>query len=377
MRTLWIAAGAGIALAPLAAARAQGNLSRQGFGYPPGEISARALGTAGALGEFDPLSPLNPGSLAAWGRSGFSFQYAPEILSVNGSGATERTRTLRFPVVGGALRVSDRVVVGLTGSTLLDRTWSTRFDSQKIVGGDTIDGSYIFRSVGAINDIRLGSSYALTRSLVVGVAGHVLTGRNETFVGATLEEPYFSFAEAKVFSFSGIAASAGADWRISRALAVAASGRLGGTMRAVQGDDVRATGDVPARAGASVRYDGIPGTTVAARVNWEGWSSMASLRTSTLDPKNTVESSIGIEGAGPRFGERVVTLRAGTRLRTLPFAIEGDQVRELSWAIGSGVPLAGERASLDLSALRARRTGGVGGTSETGWTLGFGVTVRP
>ena len=61
---------AALTLAPLAAG-AQGSLSRQGFGYPPGELSARSLATGGALGEFDPQSPINPGSLAAWGDDGY------------------------------------------------------------------------------------------------------------------------------------------------------------------------------------------------------------------------------------------------------------------------------------------------------------------
>ena len=366
---------AALTLAPLAAG-AQGSLSRQGFGYPPGELSARSLATGGALGEFDPQSPINPGSLAAWGRSGFSLQYAPEILSVNAGGLTERTRTLRFPVIGGALRVSNRLVLGLTAATLLDRTWSTRFSSQKIVAEDTIDGTFVFRSVGAINDIRFAVSWLFGQSLVAGMGVHVLTGRNDTFAGASFESPYQSFSESKIYSFSGAAASVGADWRLSRTVALAASARAGGTMRAVQGDSVVVTADVPARLGGSVRFDGVPGTTIAARVSWDGWSSMARLSSGSLEPKDTWEGAFGVEGAGPRFGERVLTLRGGTRWRTLPFAVSGDQVREMSFAFGGGVPLAGERAALDLTALRARRSG-VQGLSETGWTIGVGVTVRP
>ena len=39
------------------------------FGYPPGQLSTRAGSTGGALGEIDPLSPLNPASLLGLGVS--------------------------------------------------------------------------------------------------------------------------------------------------------------------------------------------------------------------------------------------------------------------------------------------------------------------
>ena len=39
---------------------AQGNLSTFGFGYPPGQLSARAQATGGGVGELDPASTLNP-----------------------------------------------------------------------------------------------------------------------------------------------------------------------------------------------------------------------------------------------------------------------------------------------------------------------------
>ena len=44
-------------------ARAQGTLSTQGLGYPPGQLSTRAASMGGSIGEADPLSPLNPAAL--------------------------------------------------------------------------------------------------------------------------------------------------------------------------------------------------------------------------------------------------------------------------------------------------------------------------
>jgi hypothetical protein len=48
---------------PAVSARAQANLSVQGFGFPTGQFSTRTYGTGGALAELDPLSPINPASI--------------------------------------------------------------------------------------------------------------------------------------------------------------------------------------------------------------------------------------------------------------------------------------------------------------------------
>ena len=68
-------------LGALAWARpAQATLSAQGFGYSPGQFSTRAQATGGAVGEMDPMSPINPATIAVFpsrilylpGRSGMA-----------------------------------------------------------------------------------------------------------------------------------------------------------------------------------------------------------------------------------------------------------------------------------------------------------------
>ena len=63
-----------LAAASAGSLAAQGALSLQGFGYPIGQLSTRAAGTAGALGETDAGSPLNPAALLSAGRTILSFQ---------------------------------------------------------------------------------------------------------------------------------------------------------------------------------------------------------------------------------------------------------------------------------------------------------------
>src|SRR3954462_7822521 len=53
MRRFRIAVFAAASTVISSGAFAQGTLSTQGFGYPPGQLSARVLGTGGGLTEFD------------------------------------------------------------------------------------------------------------------------------------------------------------------------------------------------------------------------------------------------------------------------------------------------------------------------------------
>ncbi len=112
---LWTAPDAG----------AQGNLSTFGFGYPPGQLSARAQATGGAIGEMDPVSTLNPAALISWGGSAIYFQVEPEFRRVDAAGGSDRTTTARYPLTGGALALGSRWVLGIATSTFLDRSWAT------------------------------------------------------------------------------------------------------------------------------------------------------------------------------------------------------------------------------------------------------------
>jgi hypothetical protein len=102
--------------------QAQANLSTQGFGFPPGQLSTRALGTGGSIAELDPLSPLNPASLALHQTRIVEFQIEPEFRTLNSPNGSERTTTARYPNVGVAFPIGKGWVIGAGASTLLDRT---------------------------------------------------------------------------------------------------------------------------------------------------------------------------------------------------------------------------------------------------------------
>ena len=366
-------------------ARAQGTLADQGFGYPPGQLSTRALGSAGALGETDPVSPINPAALGGWGRGGLFFQYAPEFTEVTVGGNTDRTTSTRFPLIAAAMRVGSHYTLGLSSSTFLARDFSTSNTvAQTLPSGTTVNTTTTLASTGAANDVRFAAARVMSR-VAVGVGLHAFTGQNRVtvtgdFVDPTdtsSSNPFLQLSQSRTLSFSGIGVSAGGEWRPVRPLLLALSGRHGGTLRLNAGDTLVRSARIPDRVGGAVVFDGIPGTTLTARVNWEQWSSLDGLVSSEVKTFDATEYSAGADVAGPRLMGRALMLRAGGRRRTLPFSAAGARVDETAFAAGFGLPLSGERAVMDFAAQRATRSASGVGASERSWTIGLGFTVRP
>ena len=372
-----LAAVAAFSFAPLLL-NSQGTLSTQGFGYPPGQLSARAQGSGGAIAEIDPLSPVNPAALAGWERSGAYFQYSPEFRRVLGTeDDNERSFVSRFPLIAAALTVSSRGMLGLSVSTLLDNTWQTQSNLLVGEGSDTSTASTIFRSSGAINDIRVGGSYIVRNSLRVGLGFHVFAGesrrRREILFS---DSTRLSFVQDQAFGFSGKAISGGVEWRPSTFLSIGASGRIGGRITASIGDSALRRTDAPTRGGVGLHYRGIAGTLLAARAEWQSWSSLAKLSSRGVETHDSWDMSLGAETKGPRWFNYDIPVRAGARFRTLPFGTpEGGKVRETGISAGFGLPLARNRASADFTVERDTRSGPQN-LRERAWTLSFGFLVR-
>jgi hypothetical protein len=359
---------------------AQGTLSTQGFGYHPGQISARARATGGALGEFDPTSALNPAALAWWERSGVVLEYAPEFRRVTVSGAQESATLARFPISGVALAIGGRAIMSLTLSTFLDRTWETVQRDTHQFAEAQIPYELEFRSAGAINDVRLGGAWTLSRAVRVGIGAHVLAGSNRLDVATrfqdTLPPRVVDFVQQSRISYSGTAASMGVDWRPHRSVALGASGRLGGTLRAVRNDSTLATADVPARVGVGLAYTGFTGTIIAASGEWQNWSKLDRLGSDQLTTFDGWDYGLGAEVRGPRWFGAEMPLRFGVRRRTLPFGAVGAEVVETSVAVGWGFTISAGRAVADFGLSRASRTAD-NGARERATTLGIGLIVRP
>jgi hypothetical protein len=380
MRTHSLAAAAVLFAVSFASrADAQGALSLEGLGYPPGQLSARAEGTGGGVADFDPLSLVTPAALAGVGASALYFQYSPEFRRVTTTTGTAKTTTARFPLVAGVLPMGQAWTLGLSSSTFLDRSLETSLQRQQIVGGttDTVTLTELNKVLGAINDVRLALAWSNSPVFRIGVGGHVFTGSNRITFSRLFPDSarYISTSQTSDISYSGFAASLGMEFHPSRSIGFAISGRKGGDLRAESGDTTLGSARIPDHYSASVIFAGIPGATISARVAHDAWSSLGSLSSTGIQAFDGWDTGVGVEASGPRLLQRIITLRVGGRIRTLPFGYNGAKVSEKTLAAGFGAPLTRDRATLDFSIQRASRT--ASGIKERGFILSFGLRVSP
>ena len=379
MSTLRYVAAASLAASALGA---QGNISTQGYGYPQGQLSSRALSMGGAIGEIDPSSALNPAAIGRLGTRTVVFQIEPEYRTLKSATATDRTTTARYPLVNIGVPFGQNWVIGVSASSLLDRTWQTSSSGSVNVGGDIVNTTTDEQSQGAINDLRLATTWTNRSWLYVGVGFSAVTGRNVLNTFQQFEDSSFNaFASDRVLSYTGSALSAGVQMVSSELSTVLGlSYRLGNSLKMSANDTTLARGEVPDRFGASLAFTGIPGTVLAARVAHDKWSSMTPMLTNAGSGEQAHDSwelGGGAELTGPRVLGQTLLLRAGGRARTLPFEAAGKTVSEKSASFGTGANFGGGRMSADVTVMRQWRNADLPTISERAWTLSLSLTARP
>ncbi|MBA3670858.1 MAG: hypothetical protein H0W68_02385 [Gemmatimonadaceae bacterium] len=367
------------ALAALpSAARGQGTLSTQGFGYPAGQISARALGTGGALAESDPLSVSNPASILNLGGAALYFQAEPEYRTITRGAASEHTTIARYPLVVAAVPLTDEVTLGFSVSNLLDRTFQTTTRASQPLSDGAVTSTSTFKSDGAMGDARLALAWMPRPWLRLGVAGHAITGDNRLRNAQQFDDSlrFAAILDTSTVGFTGSAYSGGVELLLNRVGSLAASYRRGGSLSLKRGDTTLATANVPDRISFGAAFLGLRGTAIGVRASRDSWSSMRGLGSRTLRITDDWDTSVGADVIGPRIASYNIQLRAGARARTLPFGTSLSSVRERSLSFGAGSLLARGRAALDVTGIRATReaTGSIG---EAAWTMSIGLTVRP
>lgn len=393
VQLLSLAAACGVVAGGLAmsasSAAAQGTLSAQGLGYPPGQLSTRALGTGGAIGEFDSHSPLNPAALAI-GTFGIELygQYDPELRSVSGPNGKSNTVTSRVPNFGLIVPLGRRMVLGFNASTFLDRTWATQSTRTQNILDSVVSSNETLKSQGGIADLQAGIGYAFTSFFRLGVAAHYFTGTNSIQLLQQFPDTvtYSNISQTSKLDFRGSAISAGAEVDLPLGVSLAGSGRFGNSIRmssvdtlnsdGTEPDTVLSRGKIPNNYAVSLGYSGIPGTFVAVRYGVDRWQSLQSLSLSGATAVQTSDFSVGLESTGPKTGSQAIVFRLGARFRTLPFQVSGSTVTEHSFGGGVGLPISGGRAMLDLGVLRSARTG-VSGVTENAYNLSFGLRIHP
>jgi hypothetical protein len=358
---------------------AQGALSLQGFGYPGGEISTRALGTGGSLADFDANSPINPAALLVGSRATVYLQYDPEFRWVTGTGLNTSTVTARFPLflISGKM---GQARFSLSYASYLDRTWTNTYQDTQVVGTLRVPSTVTAVSSGGISDIRAAMSWTFSSRLTVGAAIHVFPGQNHIVFGRAFPSDstsFGAFAQTSTFNYSGSAVSFGLIATPIDHINLGVSGRYGFSMHVHEGDSTTVgEANVPNRLSVSGAYDGITGTILSARYGTEKWSAMRGLGSAGLSVFDATEFSAGLETGGPRIGAIPIAVRLGYRARQLPFGVGAQQVRETEFTGGVGIPLSSGRAALDLSIAHALRSANVG-LSETGWIFSLGIAIKP
>ncbi|WP_396205524.1 hypothetical protein [Gemmatimonas sp.] len=358
---------------------AQGSLGALGFGYPVNGVSTRTAGTVGALAEFDALTPINPSSIGGISRTVLSVQTEPEYRTLTIGGVREKTASQRVPLLMVVLPARHGVAVSFSARGFLDRSYTTSTTGSAVLDGATVPTTDKLEMRGAIGDLRGAVGWQIVPRVRVGLGGHIFTGEHQ----ATRQR---SFADTLLFggtldtskvTYFGTALSFGGEAQLIKGLAVALSYRMGNDFDARIRDTTRATGAVPARLGAAVRYDGIPGAVFSVgyeQVRWSDMQPMASSRTTASDAANYFG---GAEIAGPRVRGYPMMLRVGYARNALPFSNSAQVVQESRLGGGVGMPIARDAASIDFSLQRANRSLAGTTATERAWLLGLGVQIRP
>lgn len=369
-----------------AAARGQGTLSTQGFGYPGGQLSTRALGAGGALGESDPFSATNPAAIFNLGGSVLYFQAEPEYRTITSGASTEQATIARYPLVTAGLPLGGSLFGAITVSNLLDRSFVTSARGLQTLSGESIASTNTFTSNGAIGDVRLALAWAPRRWMHLGVGGHVITGDNKLNTTQQFDDTlkYATLVDTQTVTYTGTAYSAGIDLDAGGVASFSASYKRGGPLSIKRADTTLRTAHVPDRISLGAAFTGIRGTTIGVRTSRERWSNMAGLALGGQRVTDAWDTSVGADVLGPRVFGAPLQLRAGARHRALPFGTPsqfagdpGADVTETSYSFGAGGGLARGRASYDLALIHATRHADNTPVQEKAWTLSVGISVRP
>lgn len=336
-----------------------------GLGVPGRFESARARATGGAFAAFDPFSALTDASIGALGRltaiaTGTTSYLSDDLAGVNGS-----RRATRFPLfqVGGP--TWSHVVLAAGFSTYLDRTYQVIIQDTLALGGSGQAVTDNLSGDGGVSDIRFSAARSFGK-LTIGAGAHLLSGSSRFQFVRTFSDTsrYADVSQSGEVAYRGSGLSASAILFLGLRLELAGFWRSDTRLRSEENGVEVALNDLPTTVGGAVLWRPTPEASLAASASHQSWASAAD-----SNAYNTTDWSVGAE-----IG-RTLPLRLGVRSGTLAFGPGGQAPRELAFGVGTGRIFAGGRGIIDVTLERLRRTGA--GLTETGWTVLFGVAVRP
>lgn len=370
-------AAAALTLAALLAAPAAGQspFTATGLGYPTPPVDARAaaLGGVGTGLLGGTFSVRNPADLVEFSEPSLAVSAAPEGVDLRDGAGERRTGRSRFSVIRAVVPLG-AWTASVDFASELDQDWSFR-------NRDTLDistGRFPFEER-RVNDGGVSSiDLSLARSagpLSVGLSVGRLTGelrqaqvrRFEMSVDSAVQAPA-TVRQQTIWNYSSWRVRAGAGVEIGDRVRVSGSYAWTGDLEAENDSLGRSrTYGMPSSwtLGASTRLS--EDWLLSAGGGWEGWSETSSgLREDRA--RDVTWGGAGIEFTGFSLGPVPFELRAGGRVRELPFAPpDRSFADEEALTLGIGSALADGRAELDVSL----ETGSRGELAATGAEEGF------
>jgi hypothetical protein len=369
-----------LALAPATLAAQASQFGVRGLGVPGRPLSTRAAGSSGAFAMFDAESGLNPATLGGLAAMTATFNTTESFRTVENPAGSESLRDTRFPYIsfGGPVRTSP-FAVGVSYSTYTNRDFSNATLDTLELRDVLVPVFDTLSSRGGMSDLRIAGSFKARARSVLGASFHILTGTNRMEQHRTFtDNQYLPVEQSTELSFAGVGVSVGAVHQLGRSLWVAAIARSDGGASVERDSAPVGDIDLPYSLGLGLRWKMGAKLDLAGHGIYRTWSGANSdlLALGGSGADNTVEVAFGGEFVSdPRRPYRT-PIRFGAHYATLPFLLPpGLQPTEYGASLGSGVRFAQDRAGLDVAVGYLSRS--TGDFEERGFTLSFGVVVRP
>jgi hypothetical protein len=369
-----------LVLSPATVAAQASQFGVRGLGVPGRPLSTRAAGSSGAFAMFDAESGLNPATIGGLPAMTATFNAIESFRNVENPAGSESLRDTRFPYMffGGPARGTP-FAIGVSYSNYTNRDFSNATLDTLELRDVLIPVFDTLSSRGGMSDLRIAGSFKPREGSVLGASFHILTGTNRMEQHRTFtDDQYLPVRQSTELSFAGVGVSVGAVRQLGRSLWVAAMARSDGAASVERDSAPVGDIDLPYSLGLGLRWKAGARLDLAGHGIFRTWSGANSdlLALGGAGADNTVEFAFGGEFVSdPRRPNRT-PIRFGAHYATLPFLLPpGLQPTEFAASLGSGVRFAQDRGSMDVAVGYLMRS--TGDFDERGFTLSFGVAVRP
>jgi hypothetical protein len=346
-----------------------------GLGFPREPIGVRARSLGGGVAALDPRSALNPAASTAFRTLtvAVTSNVTRREYEIDGTAATGLSET-RFPfgVVGATIRGTP-ISFAASFATYVDRSYDLTIRDTISLRGEDIPITDRLRSRGAVVDSRLALGWAASRRLSLGVGAHVLSGSARITAARVFGNANYAVSGRRVDeAFSGFGISGGFLADPVGGVRVGAAVRANTSLDLTRDAEDVGTVGLPISVTGGVLLTPLPTIRWSVSAVWRSWSRSGDFVNASSGGR---AFDTWFVGSGIEVGGTGIPLRLGFRYNQLPFSPSGDQPREISLAVGSGIRFAENRALADVAVERTLRDGG--GAAERLWQLSFSLLLQP